>query len=106
MQAKFKALLIMTLATGNLNADPPGVVYTDELRQLLDTGLQVLGPDYQARTGHLSADGRPVFTNRLILEDSPYLRQHAHNPVDWYSWGPEAFEMARREGKQPLAGLR
>jgi uncharacterized protein YyaL (SSP411 family) len=37
--------------------------------------------------------------NRLINEKSPYLLQHAHNPVDWYPWGDEAFEKARREGK-------
>jgi len=37
--------------------------------------------------------------NRLINEPSPYLRQHAHNPVDWYPWGPEAFERAQRENK-------
>src|SRR6059058_4251332 len=36
------------------------------------------------------------FTNRLIHETSPYLRQHAHNPVDWYAWGPEALERARQ----------
>ena len=30
--------------------------------------------------------------NRLALETSPYLRQHANNPVDWYPWGEEAFE--------------
>ncbi|MCC7497459.1 MAG: thioredoxin domain-containing protein [Bryobacterales bacterium] len=38
-------------------------------------------------------------TNRLIHEKSPYLLQHAHNPVDWYPWGTEAFEKARREDK-------
>jgi uncharacterized protein YyaL (SSP411 family) len=38
-------------------------------------------------------------TNRLIHETSPYLKQHAHNPVDWYPWGPEALERARREDK-------
>ncbi|MCL5746486.1 MAG: DUF255 domain-containing protein, partial [Acidobacteria bacterium] len=37
--------------------------------------------------------------NRLIHEKSPYLQQHAHNPVDWYPWGPEAFEKARGEDK-------
>jgi len=37
--------------------------------------------------------------NRLALEKSPYLLQHAHNPVDWYAWGDEAFERARREDK-------
>ncbi len=43
--------------------------------------------------------GTPKFTNRLISQTSPYLLQHAHNPVDWYPWGPEAFEKARAEGK-------
>jgi uncharacterized protein len=38
-------------------------------------------------------------TNRLAREKSPYLLQHAHNPVDWYPWGEEAFEKARRENK-------
>ncbi len=39
------------------------------------------------------------YTNRLIHETSPYLLQHAHNPVDWYPWGEEAFDKARRENK-------
>jgi uncharacterized protein YyaL (SSP411 family) len=38
----------------------------------------------------------PVFTNRLAHETSPYLRQHRHNPVDWYPWGPEALARARQ----------
>lgn len=42
-----------------------------------------------------------MHTNRLIHEKSPYLLQHAHNPVDWYPWGDEAFEKARRE-KKPI----
>jgi hypothetical protein len=43
--------------------------------------------------------GTARYTNRLITEKSPYLQQHAHNPVDWYPWGTEAFEKARREDK-------
>jgi hypothetical protein len=39
------------------------------------------------------------FTNRLAREKSPYLLQHAHNPVDWFAWGDEAFAKARRENK-------
>src|SRR4051812_30020447 len=39
------------------------------------------------------------FTNHLITEKSPYLLQHAHNPVDWYPWGVEALEKARQEDK-------
>jgi uncharacterized protein len=41
----------------------------------------------------------PAQTNRLAREKSPYLLQHAHNPVDWYPWGEEAFAKARRENK-------
>src|SRR6266849_879398 len=41
------------------------------------------------------------YTNRLIQETSPYLLMHAHNPVDWYSWGPEAFAKAKQE-KKPI----
>jgi uncharacterized protein YyaL (SSP411 family) len=37
--------------------------------------------------------------NHLVEEKSPYLLQHAYNPVDWYPWGPEAFEKAKREDK-------
>ncbi len=37
--------------------------------------------------------------NRLAKESSPYLLMHAHNPVDWYPWGPEAFEKAKKEEK-------
>src|SRR6476469_8583104 len=36
------------------------------------------------------------FTNRLVNETSPYLRQHAHNPVDWFPWGDEAIRRARQ----------
>ena len=42
---------------------------------------------------------RPEHTNRLAQEKSPYLLQHSHNPVEWYPWGEEAFEKARRESK-------
>ena len=41
----------------------------------------------------------PKHTNKLIHETSPYLLQHAHNPVEWYSWGPEALERAKPEQK-------
>ena len=42
---------------------------------------------------------QPLYTNRLIHQKSPYLLQHAHNPVDWYPWGEEAFEEARNLDK-------
>src|SRR6476646_4001089 len=43
--------------------------------------------------------GPSEHANRLAQEKSPYLLQHAHNPVDWYSWGPEAFEAARAQDR-------
>ena len=46
-----------------------------------------------------AASARSEHTNRLAHEKSPYLFQHAHNPVDWYPWGEEAFSAARRENK-------
>ena len=47
----------------------------------------------------------PQHTNRLSHETSPYLLQHAHNPVDWYPWGEEALERARREDKPILLSI-
>jgi uncharacterized protein len=64
------AVLITTVLLGTANAQPPTPVKT-----------------------------APKFTNRLTKEKSPYLLQHQHNPVDWYPWGPEAFEKAKRENK-------
>ncbi|MFL2937160.1 MAG: thioredoxin domain-containing protein [Myxococcota bacterium] len=70
-----------------------------EIREKLEMDLVGQGPDYRPRTQRLDAQGRPLFTNRLLLEKSPYLRQHAHNPVNWYPWGEEAFAEAQRLGR-------
>jgi uncharacterized protein YyaL (SSP411 family) len=43
--------------------------------------------------------------NRLVHETSPYLLQHAHNPVDWYPWSPEAFALARAEDRPVLLSV-
>lgn len=45
------------------------------------------------------------YTNNLIHESSPYLLQHAHNPVNWYAWGDEAFEKAKNENKLVLISI-
>ena len=45
------------------------------------------------------------YTNRLIHETSPYLLQHSHNPVDWYSWGEEALSRAKKEDKPILLSI-
>ena len=49
------------------------------------------------------SSSRPA--NRLATETSPYLLQHAHNPVDWYPWGTDAFDHARREDKPILLSV-
>ncbi len=46
-----------------------------------------------------AAEDAPKYTNRLAKEKSPYLLQHAHNPVDWYPWGQEAFAAAKKQNK-------
>jgi len=48
---------------------------------------------------------KSAHTNRLTHETSPYLQQHAHNPVDWHPWGPEALEKARRKDKPILLSI-
>ncbi len=48
---------------------------------------------------------KPAHSNRLVGETSPYLLQHAHNPVDWYPWGSEALERARREDRPILLSI-
>ena len=71
---------------------PGAQAYSDELRARLSGAVAKRS---QFRTRHLRADGTPQWTNRLALETSPYLLQHAHNPVDWRPWGDEAFAEAR-----------
>lgn len=56
------------------------------------------------RGGHwhtrwLNEQGLPIFTNRLALSDSPYLLEHAHNPVNWYAYGPQALAAAKAQNK-------
>ena len=70
---------------------------------MLEDRLRVAERDkegtYEKRTEHFHSDGTTVFINRLIHEDSPYLLQHAHNPVNWFPWGTEAFEVARSSNR-------
>ncbi len=54
--------------------------------------------DYDPRSKHLREDGSPIYANRLLLSLSPYLRQHAHTPVDWFPWSEEAFSEAKARG--------
>lgn len=93
-------LLLLTMSSVQSYENAPGTApYSETLRESLKAALITKGPNYQPRTEHLLASGEPKFVNRLILEDSPYLLQHAHNPVDWFAWENEAFEKARQEHK-------
>ena len=68
---------------------------------LFTGNLRVLSSDTEVKNmKHETADSDiKKHHNRLKLEKSPYLLQHADNPVDWYAWGPEAFEKAIKENK-------
>ena len=85
-----------------VDAPPEAPPYSSELSTELGAALarrQAAPGGYRPRTHHLLAVDAPKYTNRLILESSPYLLQHAHNPVDWRAWGDEAFTEARRLGR-------
>ena len=89
-------------------ADPrlPGIEQPDEATEReLRVALKARGPGHQPRTHHLDEAGQPKYVNRLIRASSPYLLQHAHNPVNWYPWGDEAFRRARQEGKPVLLSV-
>lgn len=103
------AVLACLVFGGNAAADegafrlPGAPRFSEELQQRLERA--VTEHDAVPRTRHVLLDGRPRYTNRLILEVSPYLRQHAHNPVNWYAWGDEAFARAKRENKPVLLSI-
>ena len=71
-----------------------------EDRFLLDLEHGLDPPTFPVQSGTL-----PPMPNRLAHETSPYLRQHAENPVDWYPWGDEAFAKARAEDKPILLSV-
>jgi len=80
----------------------PGIgKFDSSLQRKFDETRKAQGKDYKPRTKHLDPSGWAKYTNRLFLESSPYLLQHAHNPVNWYPWGSEAFEKAS-ELKRPV----
>ncbi len=84
----------------------PGAPPPDgELAGKLKAAWKARPAGYTPRTKHLTPGGDPLYTNRLFLESSPYLLQHAHNPVNWRPWGNEAFETARKLGRPVLLSV-
>ena len=82
-------------AMGTFAAPLPGVAAQSQGVLTSLEGLPAVSPP---RTRHIDATGAPIFRNRLLRERSPYLRQHAHNPIDWRPWGPEALAEAAARG--------
>ena len=96
------ALIAPAISTADDDPKQAKIVALDEnpiLTEGLLKALEGKGSDYKPRTEHLLSDGSPIYTNRLILEASPYLIQHAHNPVNWYPWGDKAFKAAKEQNK-------
>jgi uncharacterized protein len=93
-------ILLFCCCQQSLADELPGAEpFPEQLQASLTKARHSKGSEYHPRSEHLHEDGTPSYTNRLILEDSPYLLQHAHNPVNWHAWGEEAFEQARRQNK-------
>jgi len=112
MRALIGIVLLAAVAGGCRPADErrvaplPGATPLDAaLSRRIGHAARRRDAEAKPRTRHVGADGVPLYTNRLILESSPYLLQHAHNPVDWYPWGNEAFAAARRLGRPVLLSI-
>ncbi|MBT3251380.1 MAG: thioredoxin domain-containing protein [Candidatus Marinimicrobia bacterium] len=90
-------MFITTLFTILLFFTFGGAVDNNPHEYHYDNNGRVIIPD-QVFLDQLPRDGGEYY-NRLVFEQSPYLLQHAANPVDWYPWGPEAFAEAKRQDK-------
>lgn len=87
-----------------LNHPGAGPLPSDTLKSI-SIKTKLLPKKYFPRTKHLDSRGNAKFTNRLFLESSPYLLQHAHNPVNWYPWGDAAFKKAQQLGLPVLLSI-
>jgi len=104
--ASFALLLAASAAGASVPAALPAAVpFPKALHTELEAALEARDPAISPRTRHVDEQGRPLYTNRLLLESSPYLQQHAHNPVDWNPWGDEAFSRARALGRPVLLSI-
>ncbi len=84
----------------------PGVgAYNKKLQRQIEKLAAQRGASYKPRTKHLKSDGTAKYTNRLFLESSPYLLQHANNPVNWFPWGDEAFALAKELNRPVIVSI-
>ena len=91
--ARFSWALLVVSIVSCTSEDILGAKLSDISNHLMQTEL----PDPE-KISELPEDGGPEF-NRLIFESSPYLLQHARNPIDWRAWNEEALELANIEDK-------
>jgi uncharacterized protein YyaL (SSP411 family) len=98
-------LALLLVAALEQNPAAPGLDASPALVQKLAAARAAKGNAFHPNTSHLDGRGRPLFTNRLILETSPYLLQHANNPVSWYAWSDEPFARGAREHKPVLLSV-
>ncbi|MEQ8276662.1 MAG: thioredoxin domain-containing protein [Deltaproteobacteria bacterium] len=100
-----RASSLPTMTTAEKIALPGADPHPDALAARMREALAAQGRGYVPRTHHLEPGGAPKYTNRLIFETSPYLLQHAHNPVNWFAWGDEAFALAKTLGRPVLLSV-
>ncbi len=99
LSGKYRHAVLMLLLVGSFSA-----CSSEANSQKLPPTKNVAAADEDAKLDspapkHADGSNEQHNTNRLIDQTSPYLLMHAHNPVDWYPWGPDAFAKAQREGK-------
>ncbi len=87
------------------NLLPGAAPFDTAMVEAFERMKKMRGKKYVPRTKHTRPDGSAKYTNRLFLETSPYLLQHAHNPVNWYPWGDEAFDAAARLNRPVLLSV-
>ena len=95
MSLPIAVLLALTAGCVQPDSTAQNAPHVVAFRDTLD--LSTLDPERHALVERKREEG--LEPNRLIFEQSPYLIQHAFNPVDWYPWGEEAFAKARAEDK-------
>ncbi len=104
MQRAWLLSIVVWVLAGSVAAETPllrlpgAPAFSPELQARLRRAAAA-APLAQQATPHRNPDGTPRYVNRLALAPTPYLQEHAFNPVNWYPWGKEAFAVAQREGK-------
>ena len=107
------AAMALFMAAGNFGTSqasqltplPHAIAMSSELDAAIRAKWEQSRLNAPVRSKHRNDDGSAKFANRLILEQSPYLNQHAHNPVNWFPWGQEAFEIAKSTNRPVLLSI-